>query len=437
MFIDFTVENYRSIKEPVTLSAIAQSGRETEGTSSNSRRPRIKSDQEIAPSFPVEGRGFDVLPVLGIFGANASGKSNILRALDELFFLIRIGASTERHLAYAVQPYKLDTKTLQEPTRFGLRMVSAGHIYTYSLAVDQERVVQEKLEYIPAAAKRKSNRLLFSRTWEPEREAFTWKNGEDFLGPHTQLENRLQEHEPFMTLLVKHLQVPVIEPFGGTLTGRWPFIGLGKEEFEHDLVTSLMGKYWPERQKLVSEMVRRFDTGISRIEMVKSKTQDDPEAFSIFAWHSTDAGEVRFPFQEESIGTQRLFVLIYKMLDTFYNGTVMLVDELGFNIHPLITREIVRLFQSPKTNPKRAQLIFTSHDNTLQQRNLLRRDQIWFTQKQPDGSTELYPLTDFKPRNDLAIDKSYLDGRFNAIPFLPDTEDILPASEEEERPKGN
>lgn len=104
----------------------------------------------------------------------------------------------------------------------------------------------------------------------------------------------------------------------------------------------------------------------------------------------------------------------------------MLIDELGSNIHPNITREIVRLFQNPETNPKRAQLIFTSHDNTLQARNLLRRDQIWFTQKRSDGSTDLYPLTDFHPRNDLAIDKAYLDGRFGAVPILPSEEDMLP-----------
>jgi len=89
----------------------------------------------------------------------------------------------------------------------------------------------------------------------------------------------------------------------------------------------------------------------------------------------------------------------------------------------------VRLFQSPVTNPKRAQLVFTSHDTTLQQRNLLRRDQIWFTEKRPDGGTELYPLTDFKPSSGMAIDKSYLDGRFGAVPILPDTEDLLPLLE--------
>lgn len=105
------------------------------------------------------------------------------------------------------------------------------------------------------------------------------------------------------------------------------------------------------------------------------------------------------------------------------------MDELGSNIHPNITREIIRWFQSEKTNPKRAQLIFTSHDNTLQRANLLRRDQIWFTQKRADGSTELYPLSDFRPRNDLAIDKAYLEGRFGAVPILPDEEGMLQSAE--------
>ena len=114
----------------------------------------------------------------------------------------------------------------------------------------------------------------------------------------------------------------------------------------------------------------------------------------------------------------------------FSSGCTVILDELGSNIHPNINRKIVRLFQNPKTNPKRAQLIFSSHDNTLQRDNLLRRDQIWFTQKRSDQSTKLYPLSDFKVRNDLAIDRAYLDGRFRAVPFIPDDDDLI-------SPKGN
>ncbi len=108
----------------------------------------------------------------------------------------------------------------------------------------------------------------------------------------------------------------------------------------------------------------------------------------------------------------------------------LIIDELGSNLHPNIVHNIVQLFQDKQTNPNRAQLIFTSHDNTLQRNNLLRRDQIWFTQKRRDQSTELYPLSDFKVRNDLAIDKAYLDGRFGAVPFISDEDDFMPVGED-------
>ncbi|WP_375495376.1 ATP/GTP-binding protein [uncultured Nostoc sp.] len=136
-------------------------------------------------------------------------------------------------------------------------------------------------------------------------------------------------------------------------------------------------------------------------------------------------------FDEESLGTQRLFSLVFLIVVVMNIGGLIIVDELGTNIHPNIVRSIIRIFQNPKTNPKNAQLILTSHDNTLQRNNLLRRDQIWFTQKRSDQSTELYPLTDFHVRNDLAIDKAYLDGRFGAVPFLPSEEEMILQGDEQ------
>ncbi len=425
MLIDFTVENFRSIKEPVTLSAIANSSREVDYSDNSAIRRRIKPDKMTAPTFTVEGRGFDLLPVIGIFGANASGKSNVLMALDMLLFLINLGSSEKHYLNYYLPPFRFDEATLQKPTCFRLRETHKGNIYTYSLTIDQDRVLNETLEYIAALSKRKTNKLLFSREWDAKSRKHIWKNGDDFVGPHTQLEQSLQEHELFMTLLFNRLEVAVIQPFSDSITGHWPGVGFGREQADHDLATYLMGKYRPDRIKDISKLLCRFDTGITDLEMRKRQNESNQDAFDLFTIHKTSTGLVRLPFSEESAGTQRLFVLAYKMLDSFFKGSTMLVDELGSNIHPNITREIIKQFQSPKSNPKRAQLIFTSHDNTLQQRTLLRRDQIWFTAKRDDGSTELYPLTDFKPRNDLAIDKAYLDGRFGAVPVLPDEGDLL------------
>jgi uncharacterized protein len=116
-----------------------------------------------------------------------------------------------------------------------------------------------------------------------------------------------------------------------------------------------------------------------------------------------------------------------KILWPLRHGTLALFDELGSNLHPHLTERFVRLFQSAETNLRRGQLIFTSHDNTLLQGQLLRRDQVWLTEKRRDGSTKLYSLSDFRPRNDLVLDKAYLDGRFGAVPVLPAEAEMIPA----------
>ncbi len=425
MLIDFTVENFRSIKEPVTLSAVAQKGRTVERDGKNTSRDYIKADADIAPTFLVAGRGFELLPVLGIFGANASGKSNVLLALDRLLGFMASEANDNFYGLRHFVPFRLDVPTSFQPTRFEIRITIAGVIYTYTLWAKKSCILLERLQYLPSAPKR--SKLLFERRWDDEEQKFVWKNGDDFAGPHTQLEAQVQETEPFLGLLVMRLKVPVVQAFTDWLRGKWPGVSLGSELSDHN-IAAWLSHHSEQSLASVSALIRQFDTGIEFLNVIEQ--EDDLKRtllgdYQVSAVHNVQGQRVSWNLEEESTGTQRLFGLAVKMLDTFQKGTTMLVDELGSNIHPNITRGIVRLFQSPVTNPKRAQLIFTSHDNTLQQRNLLRRDQIWFTAKRADGSTELYPLTDFKPRNDLAIDKAYLDGRFGAVPSLPDEEELL------------
>ncbi len=422
MLIDFTVENFRSIKEPVTLSAVAQKGRAVERDGKNTSRDYIKADADIAPTFLVAGRGFELLPVIGIFGANASGKTNVVMALDKLLDLMANGNSDLHAPSLpaleSVTPFGLSKTNSASPIQFSLRVIVGGVIYTYSLALNQQRVVEERLDHRRPTAKR--NSLLFQRRWDEHTNQYTWKNGEE-LGAYRRLQESIKEHEIFLSLLTTRFNVDVIQAFANWTRLRWQ--GLGHEDFNHAVSIRQLTRMGQEWKKRVVHIVRQFDTGLSDIE-VEPGQFGSPEQ-RLVAVHHYGGAKVRWPFEEESTGTQRLFDLANKILSCLASGTLILEDELGSNIHPNITREIVRLFQSPVTNPKRAQLIFTSHDNTLQQRNLLRRDQIWFTAKRDDGSTELYPLTDFKPRNDLAIDKAYLDGRFGAVPSLPDEEELL------------
>ncbi|MFZ4554904.1 MAG: AAA family ATPase [Pseudanabaena sp.] len=426
MLLDFTVENFRSIKGAETLSAVAASKSKAKASNSESGR-RVKSDDEIAQPFHVEGWDIDVLPVIAIFGANASGKSNILKALDYLLNFMLLG--NYDHGSELI-PFKLDRQNIESPSCFKIRTVFDGTVYTYSLVLDSTQIFLEKLEYILASTK--YSRLLFSRTWREETKKFDWKNGTYFAGAHTQLEKSLQEREPFISILSK-LEIEVVKPFISWL--EWGQYGVkwGYKEYDSAFINmmwreSTLHSELSEVLQNVKNLLIKFDTGLYDIEI--RKAEDNNKPYQIYALHKIEDEVVHWRFEEESVGTQKLFSLAYRMQIMFLRSTLLIADELGANVHPNIIREIVKLFQNPKTNPNHTQLIFNSHDNTLQRNNLLRRDQIWFTQKRPDQSTEVYPLSDFKVRNDLAIDKAYLDGRFGAVPFISDEDDFSPVGED-------
>jgi uncharacterized protein len=423
MLIDFTVENYRSIKGPVTLSAVAQ-GRKAGTAPKGKRRTRIKPDHEIAPGYPVEGWGFELLPVLAIFGANASGKSNVVRALDDfLTFITSLGSSKFYFDKFI--PFKLDPESSTAPTRFEMRVLVEGKIYTYSISLNREHILSERLEYSLASSKR--NRRLFYRDWNDNNKNFEWKNGEDFRGAHTQLEAKINDQDPFLIMSL-FFEIKVTQALAMWLKSR----KAGVSYLGNDPVSSIMHSIVKDekRKERILEIIRIFDTGITDIEVIQdgSKVSNslsvlvNSRGMDMYACHDTETGKVIWPFEEESTGTQQLLAFSHRIDTALANSTLTIIDELDAHLHPNITRAIVKMFQSSKTNPNRAQLVFTSHDNTLQRGNLLRRDQIWFAQKRDDGSTELYSLSDFKVRNDVAIDKAYLDGRFGAVPFLSDEE---------------
>lgn len=427
MLIDFTVENYRSIKDPVTLSAIAQPSRDS-GKASAAKR-RIKSDNEIAPSAPVLGRDFELLPVLAIFGANASGKSNVLRALHELLMFMAHGGPfltpgptvmLDESVFMPFAPFRLDQTTSQRLTRFQIRLALRGDIFVYQLALDGLRIHHERLDHIPPPPKRTPRVPLFERTWQEADQEYIWINGSRIGNAYREIQVTLRDYKPFISLLIRTLKVPALQYLAIWLLSRLPTL----EMSSYEIIAPTVLIENSEQLASVEALIRRFDTGIAQIEIVEQEAaQLGYRNNRVYVWHNTPQGPVRWLLSEESTGTQRLFSFAPFLLRCLNTGSLFLIDELDASLHPHITRRIVEMFQSIETNPKRAQLIFTSHDNTLQRNNLLRRDQIWFTEKRPDGSTDLFPLSDFHPRNDLAIDKAYLDGRFGAVPNLREMED--------------
>lgn len=415
MLIDFTVENYRSIREPITLSAIAQTHK------------RNQSDNKITKPVSFPKRKLELLPVLGIFGANASGKSNVLNALQKVLTFIYKSSyfeeiSNNNHFFNFVRPFLLNSASAKLPTKFTLRILSKGNIYIYNLSILQNVITEEKLEYIPQELERASTRLIFYRIRNSKSQRYDVENGKEFGETYRELQTTLKESQAFLGFILKNLKndflLPVVEWFDFF----WDSNSLDREIYDHRLSCGILEEFkddYPNLKSKVLEILKRFDVGIEDFEIKKIKNGLGNDDFEVWISHHTNKGKTKWLLEEESLGTRKLFTLATRLFWTFEEGVLMLVDELGASTHPNINREIVKLFQNKKINKNNAQLIFASHDSSLLSKGILRRDQIWYTQKLEDGSTDLYPLSDFGIRNDLAIDKAYLDGRFKAVPFLP------------------
>lgn len=414
MLIDFTVENYRSIREPITLSAIAQTHK------------RNQSDNKITKPVSSPKRKLELLPVLGIFGANASGKSNVLNALQKLLTFV----SSSNHYEKTpdnprfnfVRPFLLNSASAKSPTKFALRILSAGNIYIYNLSILQNVITEEKLEYIPQELERASTRLIFHRIRNNKSQRYDVENGKEFGETYRELQTTLKESQAFLGFMKSNLKNDLLYPIIMWFGFHWNSNSLDDEFYDHYFSCRIledMKDYYPNLKSKVLEILKKFDVGIEDIDIKKTKDADGDEDFEVWITHHTNKGNTKWLLEEESLGTKKLFALATRLFFTFEKGSLMVVDELGASTHPNINREIVKLFQNKKTNKNNGQLIFTSHDSSLLSKGILRRDQIWYTQKLEDGSTDLYPLSDFGIRNDLAIDKAYLDGRFKAVPFLP------------------
>ncbi len=312
MLIEFTVENYRSIKEPVTLSTVATGGKKPSAKSS--KRRNVKLDHEIASPFRDEGRNLELLPVIGIFGANASGKSNVIDALDYFLNFLWVGNKVDSFLK-AFAPFGLVSSTKETPTCFKLQVLRENTIFTYTLALNRTRILHEKLEHIPRSSRRMQNRLLYDRVWHENRNAYVFTNGKNFGNGYREIQESLRGHEPFMSIMATRLEAEVVEPFTSWLSSRWGGTILGHEQEEYELASERLAD--PEREKLdiVTQIIRRFDTGIVGIDIEKVDIAGDKHSdqFKVWVLHEADGKRVRWQMENESTGTQRLFSLTYRI----------------------------------------------------------------------------------------------------------------------------
>ncbi|MFG1864813.1 AAA family ATPase [Microbispora bryophytorum] len=404
VLLRFRVANHRSIRDEQELSLIA-----------------TEFDEGTARSTGLRHRGRDVLaqPVVGVFGANASGKSNLLSALLAMREAVRNSFADWAKSPEAVprEPFKLDAESRENTTLFEVDLVLGREPvrYTYGFELSDERVEAEWLHAYPHGRRN----VWFDReAARPGAEGgeFVFK-GEGFKGERDALVKFTRPNALFLSTGVtfNDPQLSAIHRwFLRDLRAVWPGrISKSRSNSTRHLLThpELTDHYHAR----ITDLLQSADLGITRLDT-------DPDTGEIRLWHRTsNGGEAPLDFySEESLGTHAWFVFLGPMLTVLDQGSVLVVDELDSSLHPTLAAEVVRVFQDPDANPRGAQLLFTTHDATLLGGAVLDRplgrDQVWITTKKHSGETELYPLSEAKPRKEENLERGYLRGRYGGIP---------------------
>lgn len=417
MLIQFSVKNYRSIRDTQSLSLVMAKGDELEATNT------------FDANAPATSK---LLRAAVIYGANAAGKSNLLGAIKTMKLIVLDSASKRQQgEELPVTPFRLNSETASRPSEFEVIFVAKGVRYQYGFSVSKIRVHEEWLIAFPNGRPQR----WFSRTWDESKELYSWEMGPALLGQKQLWQDSTRDNALFLSTAVqlnsKQLQ-PVFDWFSSVLkmTG---FQSIGST------FTASLCKDADQRSKVL-EFLRAADLDIQDVkvtaermtekhlppdipESIKKKILDDlkgKELYDIKTLHRTSDGmEVEFNFDEESDGTQKLFAFAGPWLDVLNNGYVLFVDELHDNLHPKLVRFLIELFQSNTANQNNAQLVFTTHETSILNQDVFRRDQIWFCEKDADQATRIYPLTDFSPRKGREnLEAAYLAGRYGALPYV-------------------
>ena len=415
MLIEFRVENYRSLRDEQALTLEA-------GGIDEASDPRPRS---------VAGHGKRLLPAAVIYGANASGKSNVLAALAFMReAVIRSHRQWEPDGGIPRTAFAWGRKR-NESSMFEASFLVGGTKYVYGFVVDDEVVQEEWLFAWP------NNR---KQVWF-EREGDVCKFGEHLNGPNDAVKEVTRPNALFLAAAAQHGHkqlMPVYGCFGGIIPVNvlGPRLSIFHAGFVPEMFfspierqLSLFGSDQADDTLAtrVGQLLKAADTGIVNIKSIDSEEERRGRTLRrprILLQHQAGDDDSWLGLEEESEGTKTLFQMAPSVFLALDLGGLLLVDELESSLHPSLGAGIVKMFNSPEANPKNAQIVFTTHDTNLLGTTLgeppLRRDQVWFTEKDQEGASRLYPLTDYKPRKAENLERGYLQGRYGAIPFLGD-----------------
>jgi uncharacterized protein len=453
MLLQVTIENFLSFRDATTFSMLG-----------------ANSDLSHAEHLAVDaaGKGKSLLPVAAIYGANAAGKSNLIKAIHFAKDLIVEGTRSRQTIN--IPTFKLGDYS-KKPSKFEFVFTHKKSLYSYGFILNSSQILEEWLYGIPADKKREV--CYFNRNTSGQRET-TIEYGRILLGKAGKERQFLdfvtkgtRPNQLFLTESVERnisSLMPIVNWFSEVLTiisaeshclglemsiqsseelanllSRFlKFSGTGIDSIGVDEVSLDFDRHFPNMPSDVrAEINEKFNDGESdSLLMIRSslneryilikREQDQISLMRLKINHLNDSGQiVEFSIEEESEGTQRLINLIPALFMLKYSSEkVILLDEIDRRLHPLLSRRFLEFCLQENTTGDRNQLIFTTHDTNLLDLDLMRRDEIWFVEKSLQGSSSLYSLAEFKIRPDLKVDKGYLNGRFGAIPFFGDVDKL-------------
>jgi len=425
MIIEFRVGNYRSIAAPQTLTMVASAD-------------ELLADDNVVEVATDKAR---LLCQAVIYGANAAGKSNLLMAMEALRHLVMFSADLqEGQLLSWITPFRLNPANDGAPSTFEVIFEEADVRYHYAVAATATRVISEWLVAYPQGRPQR----WFERIYDASKKTYDWWFGPSFKGNRNQRElwqTSTRSNALFLSTAVK-LNNEQLKPAFLWLTQKLIIILPGKVDFNPTLSVDLLRS--DSGRARVMKFLQSADIGIDRLELQESDgfppappgialdqwltmlsqmppgTPAQVKWAKVVAWHTrSDGNAVPFEMQDESDGTRKLFEFIGGWIKALDIGATLCVDEIDRSLHPHLTHLLVQLFRND-TNPKHGQLIFTTHDTTLLDSELLRRDQIWFAEKNKERATTIYPMLDYSPRKNENLERGYLLGRYGAIPFVGD-----------------
>ena len=396
MIIQFSIGNFLSFKELSTLSLVTTNLKEA-------AIPDADSMTEMGDAIPA------VLHGAAIYGANASGKSNFAKAFATFKWLV-VNSMKELQAGETldVESFMLNATTAHEPSVFEIVFCNAEYIFRYGFEIDSRKVHKEWLYRRNNRKRAKEVELLF-RDGEKNNVHPTCAIARNLIANRMVRDNALlvsvaaQFNDEMAVSIVNWLNdTSIITSHDDEMMWKRAAIKLDD----------------PNIRKRIVAFSRFADLGIEDIykvndEVVSSHVQYDDEG--------REMQTVSFPFaSNESEGTVKYFQLAYPIIDALDNGKRLVIDEIDSKMHPKLTSKIIELFNSKETNPNHAQLIFTIHDTNILSARILRRDQVWFAQKDTYGATRLYSLADYKVRNNASFEKEYLEGKYGGTPITGD-----------------